>query len=551
MDIFEKASLKYYHRNIFMSILLLVPVLYSIQLLFESKWIKSNWRYALELLSIALALVYYFSLPNAQLIALYFSQFWLYLSISVLMSFMSIKQFIKQDDIFWHFNVSLISRANITSLYTSAILGGTGAALGAIDMLFKTRLIEHQEIRIVILTLWLFLPLFFLSGVPLLNNPASLLSYKPKWLKNIGLYVLLPLTTVYLGILYAYSGKILAQFKLPDGRVSYLVLSFAAFGIASLILVFPFQRDENSKWSYWFSRSFYFLQFPLLILLSIAIHRRVLDYGITFRRYYVIALAVWLLFITLFMVFRKNRHLVVIPFSLFLFALASSLGPWGAYQVAFRNQKERLMTILSDNGLIESGRLSISKKDLSSKVKGDLSSIAKYMFDYGKLQSFAYLSTSNDTLTPKSFMKQIGIEYKERWDYEQNENRWFFYNCRTEPSVINTQAYPYFVKFNLQVSNPSKPTMVKGDSVSVEYLEDNQSFRFINSKRKSSELPLKAVLAQFDFQKTGGDRLVGSYKYNDSLFEVICFFNTLQGNQKPDGITINQINVDFLISLKR
>jgi hypothetical protein len=310
MDIFEKASLRYYSRNLFMTILIAVPALCSIQLLFESNWIKKQWKHVLDGSVVTFACAYFYFLPNSQLLAVHFSQFWLYVSISILLCLACIKDCLKNDHLFWHFHISLFSRINITALYTSVILGGTSAALGAIDALFKTKLLEHQEIRITILTLWIFMPLFLLTGVPRLKNPENLLKYKPQWIKNLSIYVLIPFTTIYLAILYAYMGKIAFQWKLPEGMVSYLVLSFAAFGITSLIIVFPFQKDENSRWTYWYGRFFYFLQFPLLILLGIAIYQRVMDYGITFKRYYVLVLAVWLLFITIFMVMRKNRNLI-------------------------------------------------------------------------------------------------------------------------------------------------------------------------------------------------------------------------------------------------
>lgn len=247
MEVFHTYSFRYYSRNLFMSILLLLPVIYSLQMLFASNWIKRVHKRLLEGLALLLASLYFWHLPNSLLPASHFSQFWVYLAISLLCAFVSVKSFIESDDMFWHFHIHLLSRANITFLYTSVILAGTSAALGAIDLLFKTELFEFQELKIVILTLWLFTPLFFLRGIPSLNESKTILSYRPIWIKSIGLYVLIPLTSVYLSILYAYTGKIVFQWKLPDGMVSYLILSFAAFGITTLIIVYPFQKDENSK----------------------------------------------------------------------------------------------------------------------------------------------------------------------------------------------------------------------------------------------------------------------------------------------------------------
>jgi hypothetical protein len=551
MDIFDKASLKYYSRNLFMAILLIVPVLYAVQLLFESNWIKRNLKYVLGGLAMILAGVYFYSLPNSQLLAYHFSQFWLYLSISLLLCLVSLKDCIKEDDLFWHFHISLLSRINITALYTSVILGGSSAALGAIDALFKTKLLEHQEIRIVILTLWIFTPLFFLAGVPRLINKEDLLKYKPLWIKNISIYILIPFTTIYLAILYAYMGKIVFQWRLPDGMVSYLVLSFAAFGITSLVIGFPFQKDENSKWTYWFGRFFYFLQLPLLVLLGIAIYQRVMDYGITFRRFYVLLLAVWLLFITIFMIVRKNRNLIAIPLTLLLLAFLSSFGPWSAFNVSFLNQKARLDRILHENGLIVSGKLSKPDKEIPNKAKGDICSITEYLFDYGKLKVYSGISAHRDTLTPEAFVKQLGFKYKGRRGYGYEDNEWFSYlfgKTGHNSFGITGDSLDALIKMNIQGWNKDQEHKIEVNGIDVEYDANRMIFIF-KTPDDSTSIALLQVINEFGKDKS--KTMVDPYIHQSSKTKIICLFNTLSGNRNPAGLKINSIDVDFLIKLKR
>ena len=551
MDVFKTAALKYYSRNLFMSILVLLPVLYSLQLFFESKWLAKKLKLTLELSAIGTALIYLFTLPNSQLLAYHFSQFWLYLSITFLLSFICIKDCIRNDDLFWHFHISLFSRFSIASIYTGVILAASSAALGAIDTLFKAKLLQHQEIRVVILTLWIFLPLFFLNGVPKLQNKDEILVFKPKWIKNIGIYVLLPFTMVYLGILYAYLGKIAVLWKLPEGMVSYLVLSFAAFGIASLFVVYPFQKDENSKWSRWFGRLFYYLQFPLLVLLGIAIVRRVLDYGITFKRYYVIALSVWLLFITIYMVIRKNRDLIVIPFSLFIIALLSSFGPWNAFNVSFINQRNRLNGILAKYALVQNGKLAKPKDEIPGKVKGDISSITKYLFDYGKLKTFSGLSNSTDTLTPKIFAEQLGFEYKHRWNSEYQDNEWFNYSFTNEPYGFDENDFDVFVKMNVQSWNDSAKTRIELGQLSVDYRKSLPGFVIASPAGDSSVILLKDVIAEFQKESQDKSQKVNVYSFDDANFKIVCLFDDLTGRRKPEGLEMNAVNVNFLIKKKK
>ncbi|MBI5804566.1 DUF4153 domain-containing protein [candidate division TA06 bacterium] len=552
MNIFETAAFKYYSRNLFMSILVLLPVLYSLQLFFESQWLAKRLKLSLELSAVGITLIYLFSLPNSQLLAYHFSQFWLYLSITFLLSFICIKNCIKDDDLFWHFHISLFSRFSIASVYTGVILAASSAALGAIDTLFKTKLLQHQEVRVVILTLWIFLPLFFLTGVPRFKNMDEILAFKPKWIKNIGIYVLLPFTMVYLGILYAYLGKIAILWKLPEGMVSYLVLSFAAFGIASLFVVYPFQKDENSKWSRWFGRLFYYLQFPLLVLLGIAIVRRVLDYGITFKRYYVIALSVWLLFITIYMVIRKNKDLIMIPFSLFIVALLSSFGPWNAFNVSFINQRDRLNGILTKYSLVQNGKLAKPNDEIPVKVKSEICSITKYLFDYGKLKTFSSLSNSTDTLTPKVFIAQLGFEWRPLWssDYYEN-NEWFNYSFANDTYGYDKNDFDAFVKMNVQSWSDSGKNKMEMKALSVEYRANLPGFVISSPAGDSSVILLKDVIAEFQKESPDKSQKVNIYSFDDANFKIVCLFDDLTGRIKPEGLEMNAVNVNFLIKKKK
>jgi hypothetical protein len=533
-----------------MSIVLCIPLLYVIQLLFESNWIRRKIKFVLEIIAISLAAMYMVFLPDSQLLTYHYSQFWLYLSISILLCFVCLKDCIKDDDLFWHFHINLFSRLTITALYTLVILGGSRAAFGAIDALFKTKLIIHQEIRIVLLTLWVFLPLFFLTGVPKLTNKENILNYKPLWIKNISIYILIPLTTIYLAILYAYTGKIALQWKLPDGWLSYLVISFAAFGIISLLSVFPFQKDENSKWTYWFSRLFYFLQFPLLLILGIAIYQRVMDYGITFRRFYVLLLAVWLLFITVFMVVRKNRNMIAIPFSLLIFAILSSFGPWSAFNVSFLNQKARLDTILKENGLIVNGKLSNSKENVSAKTKGDICSITRYLFEYGKLNVYSGISSQKDSLTPKVFVEQLGFEYTTRWGIGCENKEWFNYsfgNIDNTTFAVQSDSLDAFIKMKIHDGNKPDNFTSNVAGFHVVYNQEKKSFEFWTSN-DSTSVSLKNVIDKFSTET--GKMQVGQYIHQTSKFKITCLFNNLSGNKSPEGLEINTISVDFLIKSK-
>src|SRR5665647_3558162 len=98
--------------------------------------------------------------------------------------------------------------------------------------------------------------------------------------------------------------------------VLYLVIGFSIGVIFSLLLIYPVRNDENNKWILIFSRFFYFALFPLIILLFLAVKRRISDYGITEQRYFILVLALWLLFIAIYFLFSKSKNIKLIPVSL-------------------------------------------------------------------------------------------------------------------------------------------------------------------------------------------------------------------------------------------
>ena len=233
---------------------------------------------------------------------------------------------------------------------------------------------------------------FFLAGIPQdLHSLDTDYSY-PKGLKVFTQYVLIPLATVYVVILLAYEVKILVQWQLPKGLVSNLILGYAVFGILSLLLVYPIREQEENKWLKTYTRSFYFLLIPLLGLLFTAAGTRVFKYGITEMRYFLIVLACWLLFITIYFLTAKKQNIKLIPISLSILTLLSIYGPQSAFRVSMYSQRNILVAVFKRNHAFKDGKLipadsiKISNKDAHKAVatldylisKHDLNSLQPY-----------------------------------------------------------------------------------------------------------------------------------------------------------------------------
>ncbi|RYU87984.1 DUF4153 domain-containing protein [Mucilaginibacter terrigena] len=371
----------------------------SASLYSESKGITGSKKMLLRLTAAVLAILLIFIINPGERESDYIRFFLFSLSFHLLVAFaaFTVKGHIQG---FWQFNKTLFLRFLTSALYSAVLFLGLAAAIGAMNFLFN---FKFEWDTFAILWAWIvgmFSTLFFLSGVPAdIHGLDEDFSY-PKGLKVFTQYVLIPLATVYVAILLAYEIKILVQWQLPKGMVSHLILGYAVFGILSLLLVYPIREQEENKWLKTYTRSFYFLLIPLLGLLFTAAGTRVFRYGITEMRYFLILLACWLLFITIYFLVTKKQNIKLIPISLSIVTLFSIYGPQSAFRVSMFSQRRVLVEVFKKNNAFKDGRLTpvdsvkISRKDGNKAVatldyliaKHDLTSLQPYFKeDLGKV----------------------------------------------------------------------------------------------------------------------------------------------------------------------
>ncbi|MBK5286626.1 MAG: DUF4153 domain-containing protein [Bacteroidia bacterium] len=352
-------------------------------------------KYAAFSISLAVVAIYYFSLPAA-INAVTWLRFVLFtIGLHLLVSFSPLLVREEMNGL-WQFNKSLFIRILIGGIYSAVLFGGLALALLAVDNLFEIKINEKYYRDLWIVIAGIFNTWFFLSGVP--HNIPSLedVDDYPKGLKIFTGYVLLPLITVYLVILYLYAGKILITAHWPVGWVGYMVIAFAVFGILSFLLIYPLRNDEANPWVKFYSRLFYFLLLLPIVLLFAAIFKRVNQYGITEERYFVIVLALWLSFITLYFIFTNGKNIRIIPVTLCLVAFLSSFGPWGAFSISHNSQMNELTLLLDSNRILKDGKADTSAThDVNSKDYERITSIVRYinnMHGHDKLQSYFFQS---------------------------------------------------------------------------------------------------------------------------------------------------------------
>jgi hypothetical protein len=281
---------------------------------------------------------------------------------------------------FWQYNKSLFIRAFTTILYTGVLYAGISGAILAISELFD---VDFSEKIYAYLWFIMALPMsviIFTAGVPTDINELESSTDLPKGLRIFVQFILIPLVVLYLLILYAYMGKIIVQWSLPQGWVTILIMVFSVLGMLAMLLVYPYQHQKENSWVKWYTKGYYVALLPLLILQYVAIFTRIGDYGFTAPRWAVLAITVWLTWITLYNVFFKGRNIVLIPLTLFITAFLFLLGPLSHKSISISSQTAKINRLLTELKLVKNGKLLFYKDNpKTDSLMGELYSATRYL----------------------------------------------------------------------------------------------------------------------------------------------------------------------------
>ncbi len=347
---------------------------------------------------------------------------------------------------FWQFNKNLFINTFLTAVFTGVLTGGVLLAILAVQQLFgfdfKDELYGETFVMLSIFGSSFIFLLFNEKGLEYLEKDGSY----PVILKFFTQFILIPLLLIYVIILYFYSGKILLNWELPEGWVSYLILAYSIVGILALLLVHPLKDETTKSWVKMFSKVFYFSLLPLIVLLFTAIFTRVLQYGFTEARYYVVLLAVWLLGVVLYFIFIKKASIKFIPISLFLLGLFSLIFPYlNTFSVAKRSQKNELEQILNQHHLLENGKINFNKK-VSSDVVSNISD--KFEFLSMRLE-YDYLGALLDEKSKKGLIDtetwHINSFFKNVTEGSQT-NKFRYLQLNNNTSYYKIDNYDYMIR---------------------------------------------------------------------------------------------------------
>ena len=361
----------------------------------------------------------------------------------LLVAFISFTKNENEETNFWQYNKNLFINLFLTAVFTGVLTSGVQLAILAVQELFnfdfKGEIYLETFATLSILGSTSIFLLFNESGLEYLEKEGSY----PVVLKFFTQFILIPLLIIYVVILYFYCLKITINWELPRGWVSYLVLAYSIVGIFALLLVHPLHKEKAKSWIILFSKIFYYTLIPLIVLLFVAIFTRVLQYGYTEARYFVLLISVWLTTVVFYFIFFKKATIKFIPISLFAFGVIALIFPYfNAFSVSKRSQENELKQILSNNKLLVNGLIDF-KAPIADSLKNEVESKFEYLSqrsdkDYLK----TYLDAKTKALVEKDKYWYNGLFKNVTYTNKEVDN---YVRIYTKKNTYEIKEYQYIL----------------------------------------------------------------------------------------------------------
>ena len=243
--------------------------------------------------------------------------------------------FLKETDDLkaWHFILSLFAALIISITVTGIMTGGLEGLLFGIEALFDFSMKATLPLITLVVCAVLLCGMLFLALIPYGGRKHNRSAQMPPSLTKVVSWLLLPLLCCYIVVLYVYGINILIHWELPKGMISWLVSAVMIAYVFCYTLLYPQVINRQS----WQSKvlTFYLpiVILPLLILMTVGVVRRFMDYGITAPRLYLLTLLLWFYAICIVMLTVPRKRFRWIAMSFVALFVLSSGQPLNYYRI--------------------------------------------------------------------------------------------------------------------------------------------------------------------------------------------------------------------------
>ena len=258
----------------------------------------------------------------------------------------------EKDDLkTWHFIFSSIGALLISGIVSWVMIGGAEGLVAGTGALFDFKPSHKLTTVLMIVGAIMLFGLLFFALLPHGERKHNSSANIPSLLRNVVSWLLLPLLGCYILVLYAYGISILVHWELPKGLLSVLVSCVMIGYVLCFVLLYPEVTKRDSWQSQLLTRWLPIIILPLLVLMTVGIVRRFLDYGVTAPRLYVLTMLLWFYAICIVMLVAKRKRFHWILWSFGALFLLTSGQPLNYYRISRSVLTAKIDQIVADKQL--------------------------------------------------------------------------------------------------------------------------------------------------------------------------------------------------------
>jgi hypothetical protein len=469
---------------------------------------------------------------------------------------------------FWRFNWAILLRWLLAALYTQVLWAGLAVALLALDNLFGLDVAGVTYWRLWFAIAFVVGTWLFLGGVPKQIAALNERTDYPVGLKVFAQYLLIPIVVAYLVILTLYLAKVVITQVWPSGWIGWLVSSVATVGILSLLFTFPIAERAENRWMRTFARGFYIALLPSIVMLWLAIWKRIDQYGVTEARYFLAVLSLWLAGIAVYYAVTHSRNIKLIPATLCLVALITFDGPWSPYSVSQRSQVHRLASVLEGNGILQDGSIRQATGPVDFDDRREISAKIRYLVSThgtrGIAGWFGETLAAADTIgegfqpSPMDKVDQrteliaglLGVDYVGEW--ESGAPGRFNYSVRWEGEAVPIAGYDRAWRGE----DLERDSSVVGSDFVVRYDSLSFTVRLTSDGRVLAEIPLQEILDSADAPRQvpgtspGVPPNVLRYEIDNDAIRLAAYLSRIGGERVDQRIHLWDLALQLFYTLK-